>query len=82
MVTMRAKMAVNGVERWENGEGETLLFAAVAKTEGYPEGGTDENNTFARFTPSANLSMGIQNPDLFGKFETGDEFYVDFTPAQ
>lgn len=47
----------------------------------YPEDGSDEDNTFAKFSPSANLSINIANPDLFGKFNVGDKFYVDFTPA-
>lgn len=37
--------------------------------------------TFAKFSLSAVLQLQVANPDLLGKFETGTEFYVDFTPA-
>ncbi|WP_204367562.1 hypothetical protein [Janthinobacterium sp. HH01] len=46
-----------------------------------PPDGSDEDNSFARWTPSAELTMTINNPDLLGKFKVGDKFYVDFTPA-
>jgi len=79
MSKMRAKMRVSSVE--ENGEGETLNFSAVCKDEAYGEGGLDENNTFAKFTPTANLSMYVNNPALKGKFKVGEEYYLDFTEA-
>lgn len=77
---MRAKMRVNAVL---SGDGyETLEFSAVAKSDApYPADGSDENNSFARWTPSAQLKMTVQNPALFGKFKAGDTFYVDFSPA-
>lgn len=81
MTTMRAKMVVSGVAP---GSGcETLHFRAVCKSDGpYPADGSDENNSFARWTPMAELSMCVNNPDLLGQFKVGDTFYVDFTPAQ
>lgn len=45
---------------------EELDFAAVCKSDGYPSGGVDENNTFALYTPSAVLRMNITNPALVG----------------
>lgn len=76
---MRAKMAVGAVIP---GNGyEVLHFNAVAKSGGYPEDGADENNSFAKWSPSAHLQIHVANPDLFGKFKPGDTFYVDFTPA-
>lgn len=77
---MRAKMRVVGIEQ-PNNASETLIFSAVAKNDGYPADGSDENNTFARWTPSAELRMLIANPALIGKFTVGQEFYVDFTEA-
>jgi len=79
---MRAKVKVASVVAGENGVGsETLHFNAVSKSDGYPEDGSDENNTFARWTPQADLKMVINNPELIGKFSQGQEFYVDFTEA-
>lgn len=79
MTVMRAKMRINSIEKYETSEALNLL--AVSKDEGYPENGLDENNTFAKFTPSANLSIHITNPDLVGKFKAGESYYLDFTKA-
>lgn len=79
-VEMRAKMVVESVVG--NGVSETVNFRAVSKTDRpYPADGTDENNSFATWTPSANLSMCVTNPALVGKLKVGDTFYLDFTPV-
>ena len=44
--------------------------------------GLDEDNTFAKFSPSVDLGITIANPALWGKFAVGDKFYLDFTPAE
>lgn len=77
---MRAKMKVSRVEMFEGGE--VLTFNAVCKTGAYPEDGSDEDNSFAKFTPTAELKMNITNPALHGKFKPGQKFYVDFSPAE
>jgi hypothetical protein len=53
----------------------------VCRSEGYPEDGSDENNTFARFTPTASLSMSVTNPALIGEFAVDEEYYLDFSKA-
>lgn len=78
-VEMRAKMRVSSVQK--HGDGESVSFSAVGRNEAYPDDGSDENNTFAKFTPSADARLYIANPDLLGKFSPGDTFYVDFKPA-
>ena len=84
MPNMRAKLRLHHIQKHDGHSGypttETLNFHAVAASK-YPEDGSDENNTFAKFSPSAILAINITNPDLVGKFEPGTEFYVDFTPA-
>lgn len=84
-MTMRAKMRVSAVEQVKTQEGtvtaEKLRFNAVAKNEAYPADGADEDNTYARWSPTAELNIYVANPNLFGKFEVGQKFYVDFTPA-
>lgn len=77
---MRAKMKVADVKK--ESYGEILEFTAVSKSDGYPEDGSDENNTYAHFTPDASCRMVVNNPALHGRFEVGQEFYVDFTPAK
>lgn len=83
--TMRAKMYVTRVEQLKDSKGElyqeTLSMAAIAKNQPYDETGLDEDNTFAKFTPSASFTVAILNPALWGKFEPGQKYYVDFTPA-
>jgi hypothetical protein len=87
MTAMRAKVRVGSVFPYRNPEtgetiNETLTFHGVAKSDGYPADGSDENNTFAKFSPSVSMQFTIANPALFGKFASGDTFYVDFTPAE
>lgn len=83
---MRAKFRVDNVEPYRNDEGEvtqeTLYFRAVAKEDGYDNTGDDENNTYAKWSPSATCEITVANPALWGKFEAGQEYYVDFTLAK
>ncbi len=95
MPTMRAKLQVGFVQEHAqrvNAAGnydpsaeptktmETLSMHAVAASK-YPEDGSDDDNTYAKWSPGANLSLNIANPALWGKFKVGDKFYVDFTAA-
>jgi len=77
-VTMRAKMQVNKVEQFA--ESETVYLNAVA-AKSYPADGSDEDNTYAKFSPSGKLELTIANPALRGKVQAGQKFYVDFTAA-
>lgn len=78
---MRAKMRVSHIEKFPNSPQETLTFNAVSKSGRYPEDGSDEDNTYARWTPTGECKLAIANPELHGKFAIGDKFYVHFTPA-
>jgi hypothetical protein len=82
---MRAKLVVGNVQQHINSldgakSSETLSMHAVCAPK-YDETGLDEDNTFAKFSPGASLTIQVANPALFGKFKHGDRFYVDFTPA-
>jgi hypothetical protein len=59
---------------------ETLSMHAVAANS-YDATDLDEDNTYARMSPGASLTINVANPALWGKFKHGDRFYVDFTPA-
>lgn len=59
---------------------EELTFCGVAASS-YPPDGSDENNSFAKWSPSVDLKITVANPALFGAIAQGDEFYVDFTRA-
>jgi hypothetical protein len=76
---MRAKMRCNQVEPC--GDGEILHFSCVSRSDSYPDDGSDENNTFARFSPDGSARINVQNPALKGKIQQGETFYVDFTKA-
>lgn len=85
MSKMRAKMQVGMVQESFYGPDksksqETLTMHAVCASK-YPEDGGDEDNTYAKFSPGANLTINIANPALFGQFMVGEKYYVDFTQA-
>lgn len=54
-------------------------FVAVSFHAVYGEG--KENKEWSKYTPSGNLTMSITNPDAFGWFEEGKEYFLDLTPA-
>lgn len=76
---MRAKMKITAIEQFT--DCQRLTLAAVGKDGVYPEDGLSEDNTFAKFTPQADMTMTINNPRLLGKFAEGQKFYLDFTEA-
>lgn len=80
MGVMRAKMKITRIEKFEAGT-ERLYMSAVGRKTTYPEDGSDEDNTFARFTPNGEVTLSIANPALQGKFEPGETYYLDFTRA-
>lgn len=95
MTTMRAKLQVGFVHTHTqrvNASGnydpscepiktmETLTMHAVSASK-YPADGSDEDNTYAKWSPGANLSINIANPTLWDQFKVGDKFYMDFSPA-
>lgn len=77
---MRAKMSVTKVERFPGSDRVTMN--AVCRSTAYPEDGSDEDNTYARFSPQGELTLSIANPALLGKIEPGQKFYLDFTKAE
>lgn len=86
MTTMRAKLQVGFVQEHFYGQDksksqETLTMHAVAASK-YPDDGHDDDNTYARWSPGANLQINIANPALWGKFTVGEKYYVDFTKAE
>lgn len=82
---MHAKMRVAAVTPNGNpgdaGYTESLSFSAVGPKGSYPADGSDEDNSYARWSPSGSLSLCVANPNLHGKFEQGKTYYIDFIPA-
>lgn len=80
MPEMRAKFKINEVKRTEYGE--QLKMNPVCKSGSYGEDGLDEDNTYAKFTPSGELTLMVSNPALFGKFNPGEAYYLDFIKVE
>ena len=77
---VRCKMRVTEVLQSLNSQG-TIDQERVKLTAVYGQGDT-ENATWAKYTPSANFEIYINNPEAMGKLSKGGEFYVDFTPVK
>lgn len=43
--------------------------------------GSEENESFWRYTPAGELSLHIDNPAALDQFEMGKEYYLDITEA-
>ena len=84
MQSMRAKARINHIAKNDenNPTQETLSFVFPAKNGTYPEDGSDEDQQFARYSPSASLTITVANPNLIGKFKVGDTFYLNFEPIE
>lgn len=80
MAFMRAKMRVSKVERFDGSD--RITCNAVARSDSYPADGSDDDNTYAKFSPMGELTLTIANPALLGKIEPGTKFYLDFTKAE
>jgi hypothetical protein len=76
---MRAKVTVQSVKKTQYGE-ELHMTPVASKSFG--PNGESEDNTYARYTPSGDITLTVTNPDLAGKFTPGQALYVDFTPAE
>ena len=75
---MRAKLKIETIT--QSIYGDQIKMVAVCPDK-FTDGGLSEDNTFAKFTPSATLDITVQNPALVGAFKPGQTFYVDFTSA-
>lgn len=76
---LRAKVRVSSVTQSMdvNGkpESETVKMSAVYGT------GETANAAWSKYTPSADISITITNPEAFGKLTKGGFHFLDFTPA-
>lgn len=87
---MRAKFRVSSVTPPEVpvSEGitvappQTIKVFPVARSDAYPEDGSDEDNSYAKWSPSGSLELTIVNPALSNKIKEGDVFYVDFSKVE
>ena len=81
-MTVRAKFYVTELKQsknnWGGNEGEVLTTVVLAPVNSTSE----ENKKFFRWTPVGKIDLGTVNSDVVRQFHIGDEFYVDFTPAE
>ncbi len=86
MQSMRAKVRVYNVTANKDDKdqvfSEDLTFVFPAKDGPYPPDGSDEDQQFAKYSPSGDLRLTVANPNLLGKFSIGDTFYLDFVPIE
>lgn len=71
---MRAKMQIQSILKTDYSE--VVSMSAV-----YGGSTNDEDNSFAKTTPSGKIELTIANKELHGVYKPGDTFYVDFTPV-
>lgn len=71
---VRAKFRVDSVTNFGGGTGRVELSPVT--------GGSDENVSFWKYTPAGKIEMHVDNPETLVQFAPGQEFYVDFTPAE
>lgn len=83
MAHIKAKFKVDDVALIKEGEEGNKKVVAEAVTMSPVTGeGSVENQSFATATPSGSIQLQITNPEAFGKFIQGLEYYVDFTVAE
>jgi len=74
---IRAKAEVVGVEDQNTTVGEKYAEAITLEA---VTADTPENAEWAKYTPSLQLTMHIDNPNAWGKLVEGQECYIDLTP--
>lgn len=80
MANVRAKFVCNSITRtkhWDKLKGEihTILLEPVTS-------GSDENKAFFEATPVGKVELGTVNEEAAKAFKLGQNYYLDFTPAE
>lgn len=74
---VRAKLTVESVSPIdEHNPQQQIVLRAL-----YNCNDTPEDNSFSKWTPSADARLNVTNPEIFGFFEPGKSYYVDFSPT-
>lgn len=56
-------------------DGDVIKLSAVVS-------GSAENESFFKWTPSAEMSLATVNPSAAAQFEVGKEYYIDISLAE
>lgn len=73
-MTTRAKFRCHSITDF--GTSKTVKLGAV-----YPDKDSPENKAFWQNTPSGTLEISITNPEAFGIFAVGADYYLDISRA-
>lgn len=77
MNIMRAKMRLTAEKIYA----DSVASGAKVYTFQAQYSDSKEDNSFAKYTPSAKFEMTIDNPEVQAQLKLGETYYVDFTPA-
>lgn len=80
-MSVRAKFFVSKIEEYASPVGSKKVFLSAVMN-GKDGKACEENKSFAKYTPSGELFMMIDNPVAAEQFKAGQEFYIDFTRAE
>ena len=83
-MNIRCKLYIESIKQYgNNGEvtQEEIQFRAITSGKKNADD-VDEDNTFSKWTPSADFRMAVTNPVLIGKFKPGQKFYVDMVETE
>ena len=73
-IVTRCKVYVESVRKSQGGY-ETLELRGIMADE------IPENKRFNSASPMIEMKIGVANPQVWGRLQPGDRFYVDFIPA-
>ncbi len=76
--TTRAKVRVNAVRQSKTDQGEVWQEHVIMNPVYSPDPAS-ENRKFWEATPAGEVNLFINNPQVFGLFQEGQEVYLDMT---
>ncbi|MGV3605243.1 MAG: hypothetical protein ACO1RA_02465 [Planctomycetaceae bacterium] len=71
-MSTRCKFKVESVRKYKDSSNITLRAVV---------GGSPENDSFFRWTPSGSLTIDVLRPEIADQFPLGAEVYMDLTPV-
>lgn len=72
---VRAKFKLNAITDMAGWSAKKMVFDAVCNSS------TEENKSFAKYTPSGRLEITVDNPSALEQFKLGGYYYLDFSEA-
>ena len=77
-VPTRCKFYVHSVERLVGSEptGEEVIKMRTEYSDSVPD-----DLKYSLYTPSGSMEFRVNNPAIVGKFQPGDQVYLDITPV-